>query len=92
MGVLNGFREESVIKQIIERNNLYGKKIYFDESSYYIDEEGTKFTLDFLVQNGSYSDAMLCVNGSLRRFREYSLPIITIAYLKIEKYERDFLS
>lgn len=92
MSIINGFKEESAIKQIIQENNLYGSKIYFDESCSYKDEDGKEFALEFLVQSSNYTDVLLSVNGGLRRLREYSLPIITIAYLKMKKYERDFLS
>ncbi|GIV43941.1 MAG: hypothetical protein KatS3mg035_1064 [Bacteroidia bacterium] len=46
MIILNGFKEESEIKHIIQENNLYRRKVYFDESCAYKYENGKEFFVE----------------------------------------------
>ena len=93
MGIFSGIKEALVVLDIIKNNGLVGEKIHFDDNVKYTDERGEIHQVEYVIQKdyfSSYISLMVCVNGEEKKMMHSLMPIVTLVYLKMQEYERNF--
>lgn len=89
MKIFNKLSELKYIREILERNNLKGKEIFFNNCIYTNENDqdieliSVKLDFDGLVFK-------LDENGEINKQSNPSYPIITLCYLKLQQFERNF--
>jgi len=103
MGVFEIIESEAIIN-IVEEQDLYDKRIYFDEDFFYYAYEGTvdkngeneyiKRNIEYVIVSDSYigdtDNIVYCIDGVEKNTRVVDRQVITMVYLKLQDYVREF--
>ncbi len=93
---------ESIIKMVSEQG-LFGKKIYFDDLFFHsydgeVDKKGEpiynkrqiEYVLVYESFEGNTDNILYSIDGKVRYTHTVNRQVITIVYLKLQDYVRDF--
>lgn len=96
MGILQSFSELKNIKELLNDNHLRGYDINFDDNTFYVNEKDEKVSLiSVRLECFSWTDELtfkIEMGNEIFECKENSIPrpLITLAYLKLQKYKREF--
>jgi hypothetical protein len=100
--LVNGKKESEAIIKMVEEQDLFGRKIYFDDFFYYadggIDKKGEnvyiKKEIEYVIVNNSWDtdNIIYSIDGLQKNTRVVDRQVISMVYLKLQDYIREFES
>lgn len=101
--ILNTKPESEAIIKMVSEQGSYGKKIYFDDLFYHsydgeVDKKGEpiynkrqiEYVLVYESFEGDTGNVLYSVDGVIRNTNTVNRQVITIVYLKLQDYVREF--
>lgn len=93
MGVFTSFAEQKKIYDILMEYDLVGRKVYFDDISFTTDMESKMKDIEWILlpsYHYTYMSTIVSIDGKEYKIDEISPIAITLIYLKLQKYEREY--
>lgn len=104
--LINGKEESEVIIKMVKEQGLFERKIYFDENFFYYAYEGgvdkngeneyIKRNIEYVIVHESYSgntdNIFYSIDGVEKGTRSVDRQVISMVYLKLQDYIKDFES
>lgn len=93
MGVFTSFSEAQKIYDILIEYGLIGRKIYFDDISFSTDMESKMKDIEWILlpaHHYTYMSSIVCVDGKEYKITDISPIAVTLIYLTLQKYKREF--
>ena len=91
--MLQTFTEQKKIYDILTRNDLTGSKVYFDDISFATDMESKMKDIEWVLlpsNHYTYMNTIVSIDGEEYKIGDISPIAITLIYLKLQKYEREY--
>ena len=92
MGLFDGYKEASLIKDILVETEQMNRTVYFS-NLFYIDENENKQEILYIKTNGlytSYDSIIVNVNDVEIKLVNSGLPIVTMVYLRLQRLKADW--
>jgi len=87
------YLEQSKIYDILVRNELLDRKIYFDDVSFSTDMESKMKDLEYVYlpsNHYTYMGIIVSIDGKEYKIGDISPIAVTLIYLKLQEYEREY--